>query len=176
MLPRDSATNSNQGVELCFPPRKRFVGVATDFVTTFSAEHIDDEEALARIRLAAHELTENVVKYSNGAVCVVEARYIPGPAANGARATLTITTQNNVEPQALDEVHHYLERLERAGSPDRFYDEQIAESVKRANGSGLGLARIRSEALMEISHRVIDGKLRISAALALPRSLEEVKG
>src|SRR5690606_35054473 len=54
--------------ELSFPPRKGFVTVAADFAKAFCSEHTDDSEALARIQLAAHELAENVVKYSAGEV------------------------------------------------------------------------------------------------------------
>jgi len=154
--------------ELSFPPRKGFVTVAADFAKAFCSEHTDDSEALARIQLAAHELAENVVKYSAGEGCVMRVEYDP-PTVPGQRGgTLSITTENDVAPEPLQAVDRYLNQLEQAQNPDRFYDVQIAESAKRTNGSGLGLARIRSEALMQVSHRIRGGRLvvRVAAQLA----------
>ena len=62
---------------------------------------------------------------------------------------------------------HYVE-LAGTHLPTTASDEQIAETAKRANGSGLGLARIRSEAAMDIRHHSHGGRLCITACLLLP--------
>ena len=151
---------------LSFPPRKGYVALATEFVRAFCAEHTDDQEAIARVQLAAHELAENVVKYSTGRKCSIRVR-VTRPTTLEA-VHLLITTENAVSPRHLAKVDRYLTELEEASNPDQFYDEQIAQTAKRSNGSGLGLARIRSEALMHISHKVDRGQLCVSATTALP--------
>ena len=166
MVKSEPPTSDGDGAMLTFPPRKGYVALATEFVRTFCAEHTDDDEAIARVQLAAHELAENVVKYSTGRKCVIRVR-VTRPTSVGS-VHLLITTENPVAPSLMPKVDRYLTELEQATNPDEFYDEQIAESVKRSNGSGLGLARIRSEALMHISHRVDQGLLAVSAATALP--------
>lgn len=155
-------------VTLCFPPRKSYVAPATDFVTCFCSEHTIDKAALSRVQLAAHELAENVVKYTADQVCTVRVRS-DRLARNGGAVSLSITTENAVLPEALNRVDAYLCALEAASNADHFYDEQIAETAKRVNGSGLGLARIRSEAGMEIHHRADGGRLCVTAVLVLPR-------
>jgi len=158
-------------VMLCFPPRKSYVAPATDFVTCFCSEHTLDKATLSRVQLAAHELSENVVKYAADQVCSVRVRTERSAASDGP-VSLSITTENAVLPDALRRVEAYLCALEAATNPDAFYDEQIAETAKRANGSGLGLARIRSEAAMDIRHHSNDGRLRITAFLVLPQAGE----
>ena len=158
-------------VMLCFPPRKSYVAPATDFVTCFCSEHTLDKATLSRVQLAAHELSENVVKYAADQECSVRVRTDRDVTSDGA-VSLSITTENAVLPDALRRVEAYLSALEAATNPDAFYDEQIAETAKRANGSGLGLARIRSEAAMDIRHHSHDGRLRITAFLVLPRAAE----
>ena len=150
--------------ELRFPPRKGFVTVAADFAKAFCAEHTEDSELLARVQLAAHELAENVVKYSTGEICVMRVECEPSAMPGQAPGTLWITTENEVAPGPLQAADRYLSQLEQAQNADMFYDAQIAESAKRTNGSGLGLARIRSEALMEISHRAQEGQLMVRVA------------
>jgi len=158
-------------VMLCFPPRKSYVAPATDFVTCFCSEHTPDKATLSRVQLAAHELSENVVKYAADQECTVRVRTDPSTASGGA-VSLSISTENAVLPDALHRVEAYLAALEAAPNPDEFYDEQIAETAKRANGSGLGLARIRSEAAMDIRHHSQGGRLCITAILVLPRAGE----
>ncbi|HEY6726496.1 MAG TPA: hypothetical protein VI197_20820 [Polyangiaceae bacterium] len=170
MPPKDppgGETPGGEEVTLCFPPRKSYVAPATDFVTCFCGEHTADKAALSRVQLAAHELAENVVKYAAGQLCTVRVRS-DRPTRNGGAVSLSITTENAVLPEALDRVDAYLCALEAASNPDHFYDQQIAETAKRVNGSGLGLARIRSEAGMEIQHRAGAGRLCITAVLWLP--------
>ena len=158
---------AGEEVMLSFPPRKSYVAPATDFVTCFCSEHTLDKATLSRVQLAAHELSENVVKYAEDETCSVRVRTEPGVDERGA-VSLSITTENAIAPEALTRVDAYLSALESATNPDQFYDEQIAESAKRTIGSGLGLARIRSEAAMEIRHHCQDGRLSITAFMTLP--------
>jgi hypothetical protein len=159
-------TPTGEEVMLRFPPRKSYVAPATDFVTSFCSEHTLDAATLSRIQLAAHELSENVVKYADDETCSVHVRTEPG--ADSGAVGLSITTENAVAPDALMRVDAYLSALEAAANPDQFYDQQIAESAKRTSGSGLGLARIRSEASMEIRHHCQNGRLSVTAFMILP--------
>ena len=159
---------------LRFPPVKSFVAVATDFVRVYCAAVAPDADTLSRIALVAHELAENVVKYSAGGMCTMEVS-IRVPETAGSAIELSLTTSNAATPEQLDKAKNYLERLEKAENAERFYDQCIADSATRAVGSGLGLARIRAEGLMQISHQVSDRHIRVNARALLEDRDEEAK-
>ena len=123
---------------LRFPPVKSFVPVATDFVRVYCAAVAPDADTLSRIALVAHELAENVVKYSSGGLCTMEVSIVVQTA--GSAIDLTLTTRNAATPEQLNKTERYLRELEQAENAERFYDKCIRESVTREVGSGLGLA------------------------------------
>lgn len=159
---------------LRFPPVKSFVAVATDFVRVYCAAVAPDADTLSRIALCAHELAENVVKYSSGGMCTMEVS-IRVPKTAGSTIELSLTTKNAATQEQLEKAEHYLEQLEKAENAERFYDRCIAESVTREVGSGLGLARIRAEGLMEITHEVTGGDISVTARAHLEDHDEEAE-
>jgi hypothetical protein len=164
-----SGTRNDTGPEpalLRFPPVKSFVPVATDFIRVYCAAVAPDADTLSRIALVAHELAENVVKYSSGGLCTMEVS-IKVPEGPGSAIDLTLTTRNAATPEQLTKTELYLRELEQAENAERFYDKCIRESVSRDVGSGLGLARIRAEGLMEISHQVTRTDISVTARARL---------
>lgn len=159
---------------LRFPPVKSFVAVVTDFVRVYCAAVAPDADTLSRIALVAHELAENVVKYSAGGMCTMEVS-IRVPETAGSAIELSLTTKNAATREQLDKAEGYLQRLERAENAERFYDQCIADSATRKVGSGLGLARIRAEGLMQLSHEVSDEYIFVTARALLEDHDEEAK-
>ena len=66
-----------------------------------------------------------------------------------------------------EQLERFLVELQDAQDPVAFYDRTIQASAKRRHGSGLGLARIRAEGEMELSHRIAGGRISIVAEAAL---------
>jgi hypothetical protein len=103
---------------------------------------LGDDDAAARLRLCAHELLENVVKYSGAGACsfLFELRRD----AAGLLQAL-IRTSNVPEPARRSDAEERLAALSAARDPLEHYDSIIANSAQEPAGSGLGLARIHAE-------------------------------
>jgi hypothetical protein len=121
---------------------------------------LGDDDAATRLRLAAHELLENIVKYSDRAPC--ELRFELRRAGTALRAS--VQTHNQPRPENLADATERLAALSAARDPLEHYDSVIADSARRPAGSGLGLARIHAETEYRLSHRFEGGRLVIEAA------------
>jgi hypothetical protein len=119
-----------------------------------------EDDAATRLRLTAHELLENIAKYSAPAACELcfELR-------RGESGALYASVQTSNVPIAenLGDVEARLAALTAARDPLEHYDSIIADSAGRPAGSGLGLARIHAETEYRIQHR-FEGKRLVIAA------------
>jgi hypothetical protein len=118
-----------------------------------------DDDAAARLRLTAHELLENIVKYSAAGSC--RFRFELHRAA-GALSAL-IETSNQPVPARRADAEERLDALTAARDPLEHYDAVIADSAQRPAGSGLGLARIHAETEYRLSYRFEGPTLVITA-------------
>lgn len=120
-----------------------------------------DEDAAARLRLTAHELVENIVKYSSDAAC--ELRFELRRTGNGALEA-RVQTRNEPRPENRPDAEARLTALTAAEDPLEHYDSIIADSARQPAGSGLGLARIHAETEYRLSHRFEGDSLFIVAS------------
>jgi two-component sensor histidine kinase len=111
--------------------------------------------------LAAHELLENAAKYSTDGVGQLQVELCEEPA--GEYGVLRIRSSNRARPDRLRDLRAFFD--ESAGCPDALalYDRVIARSTSRTFGSGLGLARIRAEAEMNLSYSLRGDEVTITA-------------
>ncbi len=126
-------------------------------VRQFCRELIADADTVSRVGMVSHELLENLVKYSSGGLCEIRVEV----RREGDCQVVRIATENEAEPDRLEEVHRRLVEIQEASDPVAFYDRTIKASARRREGSGLGLARIVAEGEMEVSHRIARGRLTI---------------
>jgi hypothetical protein len=119
-----------------------------------------DDDAAGRLRLVAHELLENIVKYSSEAPC--EFRF--EVRRRGASALWAVVETRNVPlPENRADADSCLTALCAARDPHEHYDSVIADSARRPAGSGLGLARIHAETEYRLNHR-FEGQALVIAA------------
>ncbi|WP_438037856.1 hypothetical protein [Sorangium sp. So ce128] len=135
---------------------------------------LDDESASSRFYMAAHELVENLIKYSSGPEVSLELALEEG---EGARV-LVIRARNEASPERLREVERRLSALRSASDPVKHYDELICETAMVEGVSGLGLARVRAEGGLDVDYTIEGSRLTIiaQAPVAGWRGDERFKG
>lgn len=127
-----------------------------------------DEDAAARLRLTAHELLENIVKYSTEAAS--ELRFELLRTGEGA-LWASVQTRNDPRAENRADAETRLAALTTAADPLEHYDSIIADSARQPAGSGLGLARIHAETEYRLSHRFEGSALFIVASGEVGRKL-----
>lgn len=119
-----------------------------------------DGDAAARLRLTAHELLENIVKYSANGGCEFHLRLLL--VADGTLRA-SVETRNVPAAGRRADAEQRLAALCAARDPLEHYDAIIADSALKPAGSGLGLARIHAETEYRLSHRFEGDTLVICA-------------
>lgn len=153
---------TNQPLELALTVSPRTVSTVRRFIEDFVAEAAGrlgaDLNLSARVALTIHELLESVALYGQHRHGTL---HLSATAPRGPRR-LTITVTNTAAAEhinrlkqairntvdASDAMTHYLTLMRREGGQD---------------DSGLGLARIRAEADMQLSLAVDKEEVRVSA-------------
>jgi hypothetical protein len=146
-------------IRLFFSPEVRMISRTSKYVLEFYRSVLADPDASDRVMLAAHELLENAAKYSSDGMGHLEIELAP----RGAGTVVRITTSNRAQPDRLDELHRFFEESLSCSDALALYDRMIARSAQRAEGSGLGLARVRAEGEMELSWCVNGDEVTITA-------------
>lgn len=133
-----------------FAPSCGCLGSLVAVVTDFCRNVIDDPNIIFAFRMAAFELTENVVKYCVGDRAVLEISV--DNTVHGAE--LVLTTQNETSPERLQDADQRLSDTETALDPVAHFDKLVQDSINSPTESRLGLGRLRAEADLRVSHKV----------------------
>ena len=151
---------------LCFEPRAEQIASLRGAVSALCKPYLADADELSRVLLAAHELLENIVKYSAGGSA--EFQFAIEPVADGLRVRLT--TKNRAQPERLADVRRRLDALDAAPDPIAHYDALIRACAGRRDGSGLGLARIPAESELSLGYAIDQDTLILTAVGAATES------
>lgn len=139
-------------IRLDFVPEMRLIWRTSRYVRDFYGNVLSDPDACARVMLTAHELLENAAKYSADGHGQLEIDLLE----RDGQAYVRIKTCNRAAGERLAELRRFFDESGRTPDPIALYDQMIARTAQRTDGSGLGLARIRAEGEMCLSHS-IDG-------------------
>ena len=131
---------------LSFRPNLRLVSAVREFTAGFYQRILADPDLSSRIALATHELLENAVSYSVDDETTVRVEL--------EADQLVIKTWNRGSYESVATVRALIDEINEIEDPDRFYQHLMAQTALRPEGSGLGLARIRAEAEMQLSYEI----------------------
>jgi hypothetical protein len=148
------------------PPSVPTIRSTRTFFDQFCAPLVGPE-ASSRVGMVAHELLENLAKYSDGGPVELGVEVIP----TEDHFRVRITTVNRTP--RVSEVERALGDVSSSRDPEAQYVEYIRSAVARAEGSGLGLVRIRAEGEMEIHYAVSGNQITICAEALLSRWKEQ---
>lgn len=153
----DRQAIASAAVFLAFEPSPGFMQRVIRWLTDFCQLTLKDLDLVARLRLAVHELVENVVKYGMQPNVRVEVEVLQRDGAT----LLRISTRNRSTPEYLARAVTLLTELKAAEDPIAYYDQLVRETAPKPGMSGLGLARIRAEGDLELDFAVEGNELRI---------------
>jgi len=121
-------------------------GKIANWLIDFCQMTIGDRETTSRLHMAAHELVENVLKYGSTPEVGLEFELERGD----ENSIVRLRTRNTAAPEQLEEVTRRIMELRAATDPIAYYDQLIRATAPMVGMSGLGLARIRAEAGLDV--------------------------
>ncbi|WP_437630244.1 hypothetical protein [Sorangium sp. So ce854] len=162
-----SEPSQNGSLFLCitFFPTERMANSVLRLVSSFCSMVVDDANVSSRFYMAAHELAENIIKYSSGPRVSLE---LALEERDGA-CVMKICARNEASPERLREVERRLFELKTAIDPVKHYDDLIIETAMVEGVSGLGLARVRAEGGLDVDYKIEGNELTIIAQAPVER-------
>jgi anti-sigma regulatory factor (Ser/Thr protein kinase) len=145
-------------VELTTTVAEQMVSVLRQFVETALGKLGISESRAVDVAMAAHELLENVAKYSDDqdGQLVLEVQPLDD------RARLMLTVSNRANPANIERLKEIIKELNATSDPISYYLSLIQKETPEGE-SGVGLARIRAEAKMSLTLTIDDQRVRVSA-------------
>ncbi len=157
---------------LSFFPSEYLVTAISQLVCDFCKIGLRDLDISSRFHMAAHELAENITKYSSTSRVSLEVELSETAGVH----MLSVKTRNQATLERLKEVEPRLKELKFTKNPVELYDRMIEESAPIEGISGLGLARIRAEGGLEFDYTIIGNELTVVVQAPVPKPMppEEV--
>ena len=152
-------------IELSFSPSLHLVSIVRRFVSDFCMQILADAEVASQVGLATHELLENSARYSLDRRSTIRVEV----EVDQNEAVVTVETKNSAGSEHLTALRSLVDEISSA--PDAFlhYQALMARSMKRTDGSGLGLGRIRAESDMALAYVFDDNVVTLRARARYPQ-------
>jgi two-component sensor histidine kinase len=117
------------------------------------ATALDDDDAIYRVAMTAHELLENAAKYATDghARLRVEVGAASPTAGSQGEIGIRVTLTNNAAPDHIDELRAAVREMELEQDPMAHYFALMRRNAKIGSVSRLGLARVRAEGDMQLT-------------------------
>jgi len=149
---------------LTFRPNIKLVSTVRRFIGDFYRRVLVDQEMSQRLALATHELLENAVAYAADDETEVRIEV--------ENDILSVRTWNRTTPERIDALKATIDEMNAAPDPDTFYQTMLIRTAKRTDGSGLGLARVRAEAEMNLGYEIDQNRVCILATATVVGGLQ----
>jgi len=154
--PPDSA------IRVSFRPTAMLISSTRRFSADVLASVLPDPDCTSRVALTIHELLENTFKYSTDGQAEL-AVWVENVDGRGRR--VQVVARNRATREQAEDLGRRILALSEATNPMELYVSMMRESAQRS-GSGLGLARIRAEAEMDLSCALEGDAVIVSASTA----------
>lgn len=154
--------------DLSFAPTPNIVSVVRRFVRALYDRILEDGDVSSQLALATHELLDNAVKYCTDSETSLRVTLTPQDESYSV-ITVTIRTRNRARPEDIHTAQRIITDARDAADPFSFYQQLMLATSGHAEGSGLGLARIRAETGLTIDFSVDGEYLEIAAQASLAR-------
>jgi anti-sigma regulatory factor (Ser/Thr protein kinase) len=154
--------------ELSFSPNVALVSTVRRFVSEFYVQLLLDGEATSQLAVATHELLDNAVQYSSDGNTSIRI----GMTLHGRTVTIDICTRNRATAENIAAARKSLDALLEAKDAGAHFQKLMRETATRSDGSGLGLARVQTEADMRLSYDVTDDVFQLRAVASFELSEE----
>ena len=159
--------SKNCKFELTFAPTMVLITLVRQFIADFY-DKVLDQATTEMVAVATHELLENALKYSieDGATLSIEVE----PTAPADRVIIQI--RNRSDEDHIRPLQALLNRMNEQPDPMAHYVSLMRETSKRKDGSGLGLARLRAEAGMDLALKLDGTEVCITAQCNVERRVQ----
>src|SRR5262245_23490000 len=137
--------SKNWRFEVTFGPTMVLIRLVRQFISDFYTKVLD-RETTHMVAIASHELLENALKYGLEDSATLNIDVQPSDAGQ----QVVIQLRNRSGEEHIRPLQALLQRMNEAPDPMEHYVTLMRETSKRREGSGLGLARLRAEAGMDL--------------------------
>lgn len=152
-------------LELSFSPSLYLVSIVRRFVSDFCLQIIADPDVASQVGLATHEMLENSARYSLDTRSTIRVEVEAEPNAS----VVTIETKNSAGREHMQTLRSVVDEIARAPDAFRHYQLLMERSMKRTDGSGLGLGRICAESDMALAYAFDDNVVTLRARARYPQ-------
>jgi hypothetical protein len=157
--PRLPAGRFAARISLTFRPQIALINSTREYVAGLYTDITRNADLPSRIALTAHELLENVFKYSTDGVAVVDIRVVRGARGD----TVRLTIRNRSEANRIADLRQRIGQLQASDSPHALYYSLLDSIVPDSEVSGLGLARICAEGEMKLAYEIKGDEVTVIA-------------
>jgi hypothetical protein len=166
-MPAPQPASSYYRFELTFGPTMVLILVVRQFISDFY-DRLLGREAGQMVSMATHELLENALKYSaeDRATLLIEVT----PEGSNRRVVMRI--RNRSSEQHIRPLQALLDSMAQHPDAMSHYVALMRETSKRKEGWGLGLARLRAEAGMDLNLEIDGADVCLTAQCLIERSSE----
>ncbi len=132
-------------LDITFGPKWEYIPLSRNFIESFLLINVIDKQNINKIAVAASELLENAVKFSNkDGVRMTIKKFVP-------EAKVELKVFNYSDRTKALALKDYIEKTNSITDKLQFYIEKMKESVTRVDGKAcLGIPRICYEAQAEM--------------------------
>jgi hypothetical protein len=124
------------------------------------APALEDEDAVFRVAMTAHELLENAAKYASDGKARLEVEVSP----RGDDAIVRVVVTNNSTKEHIDHLGTCYAEMNAETDAMAHYFTLMRRNAKAGSLSRLGLARVRAEGEMDIEVDIEGEKVKIVAS------------